>query len=178
MASDRGRGKSVTLERREFLRRSGVGLAALLLGGSAAWAEPREPRFGVDVCPYCNMTVVDLRFTAQLVTPTGLVHQYDAIECLADHLAGHGPPAPQVAELYLADRAASARESAAFLAADDATLLHHPRLRTPMGGGLAAFAAVEAAEAFAAAQRLSGASLLTWREVVARAQDAPWVPDY
>lgn len=153
-------------------------MAALLLGGVRAWAAPRETRYGVDVCPYCNMTIVDLRFTAQVVTPTGLAHHYDAIECLADHLAGHGPTPPPVAELYLADRQASSREQAALLSADEAFVLHHPRLRTPMSGGLAAFASARAAEEFAEAQRLAGAELMTWDEVMERAVERPWVPDY
>ncbi|HRN18186.1 MAG: nitrous oxide reductase accessory protein NosL [Trueperaceae bacterium] len=173
MTSRRGR-----LSRREFLRRVGAGAAVALLPRALVGAAPRETNYGVDVCPYCNMTIVDLRFTAQVVTPTGLVLNYDAIECLADHLAGHGPVPPLVEEVYVADRQASTREAAVLLPAAEAVLLHHPRLRTPMGGGLAAFTSKEAAEAFATAQRYTGAELLGWAEVLERAAMTPWVPDY
>jgi len=166
------------IDRRTFIRKTGHTLGAVLLWSQRAWADPRPVTFGVDVCPYCNMTVVDLRFTAQVVTPTGLVHHYDAIECLADHLMGHGPRPPEVAETYLADRAVSSRDEAAFLEVEEAVVLHHARLRTPMGGGLAAFADRAAAEEFAAAGRLAGAEYLTWREVLERGRDRPWVPDY
>ena len=166
------------LGRREFLRRAGAAAAVALLPRALVEAAPRETQYGVDVCPYCNMTIVDLRFTAQVVTPTGLVLNYDAIECLADHLAGHGPVPPVVEESYVADRQASTRESAVLLATADAVLLHHPRLRTPMSGGLAAFASKETADAFAAAQRYTDAELLTWDEVLERAAITPWVPDY
>jgi len=160
------------------LRRAGAAAVVVLLPRSPAEAAPRAARYGVDVCPYCNMTIIDLRFSAQVVTPTGVVFNYDAIECLADHLAGHGPLPPVVEEAYVADREASSRESAALLNASEAYVLHHPRLRTPMGGGLAAFASKDAADAFAVAQRYPDAELLTWAAVLERAAITPWVPDY
>lgn len=166
------------MDRRSFLILSAKALTAMLLPWQLGRAAPRATVYGVDVCPYCSMTVADLRFTAQVVTPTGLVHNYDAIECLADHLAGHGPTPPEVAEAYLADRGASSREEVSYLAADEAVLLHHPRLRTPMGGGLAAFVEPEAASAFAAANRLADARVLTWQQVLEEAADRPWVPGY
>jgi copper chaperone NosL len=124
------------------------------------------------------MTVVDLRFAAQVVTPTGLVHSYDAIECLADHLMGHGPQPPDVAEAYLSNYYASTREEVDYIAAQEAVVLHHARLRSPMGGGLAAFESEAEASAFAAANRLTGAEVVTWEEVLAAGGQRPWVPDY
>ncbi|MCC6312060.1 MAG: nitrous oxide reductase accessory protein NosL [Trueperaceae bacterium] len=166
------------IDRRTVLRMTGYALGAALLGSQRAWADPRAIAFGVDVCPYCSMTVVDLRVTAQVVTPTGLVHHYDAIECLADHLMGHGPTPPDVAETYLANRAASTREDVVFLHAEKAVVLCHARLRPPLGGGLAAFADRAAAVEFAAAGRLSRAEVLSWSEVLERGRGHPWVPEY
>jgi nitrous oxide reductase accessory protein NosL len=52
-----------------------------------------------------------------------------------------------------------------WLRAEDAAFLRSPALRTPMGGGLAAFAS--AADAGAAAADLGGV-VLTWTEVLAQ----------
>lgn len=166
------------MDRRRFLTAAVALGATALLPGRLAWAEPRGLRLGVDACPYCSMPVIDGRFAAQGVAEGGRVLGYDAIECLLDHLAGHGPPAPTLREAWLADRVASGRESVAWLAAEEATLLHHPRLRTPMGGGLAAFADAEEALDFADANRLDDAETLRWAEARERAAERPWVPPY
>lgn len=164
--------------RRDFIRWGVAGLATLAWPLRRVLGAAHPTTHGVDVCPFCNMTVIDLRFSAQVVTPTGVVHHYDAVECLADHLNGHGPPAPSVLEVYLSDRAVSSREAASYLAADEALVAYHPRLRTPMAGGLAAFADVDSAAVVLEELRLADAELLTWEEVLARGEDHPWVPGY
>ncbi|MDZ7706847.1 MAG: hypothetical protein U5J97_02930 [Trueperaceae bacterium] len=164
------------MDRRRFLTRGLAACAALTL--PAAFADPRELNVGVDACPYCNMPVIDGRFAAQGVSEGGRVLTYDAIECLLDHEAGHGPPPPALRERWLSDRVASGRTSVAWLAADAAVLLHHPRLRTPMGGGLAAFATASEAQTFGASNRLSDAAILDWSEATALAAQRPWVPPW
>jgi len=138
--------------------------------------EPRPLAFGDDRCPACGMAVVDGRFAAQARTEGGRTLVYDAIECLADHLNGHVGPVPTVVAAWLADRLASTRGNATWWPADVAVVLHHPRLRTPMGGGLAAFADLPAAAAFAEAQRLADPTVLTWDETLALGVARPWVP--
>ncbi len=163
------------MDRRRFLRR-GIGLGVALLTSSAR-ADPRALQVGTDTCPYCNMLVIDGRFAAQVVTEGGRILTYDAIECLLDHEAGYGPPPPTVAERWLSNRAASEREGVVWLAAEhEAVLLYHPRLRTPMGGGLAAFAMPQEAHAFANDNRLADAQLLSWSEAATLATERPWVP--
>jgi copper chaperone NosL len=164
------------VDRRRFLTLGLAAGAATALPGGWAWADPRALRIGVDTCPYCSMAVIDGRFAAQAVLSGGRTLTYDAIECLLDHLAGHGPPPPDAAEAWLADRVASGREAVTWLNAEAALLLHHPRLRTPMGGGLAAFASTADARAFAETNRLDGAETLSWDE--ARTVSEPWVPPY
>ena len=68
------------------------------------------------------------------------------------------------------------RRRAVWLPVDAAVVLHHPRLRTPMGGGLAAFGDVAAALAFAEANALADATTYAWAEVVALGVARPWVP--
>jgi len=172
--------RHLRLSRRAALRRLAA-LAGLVLFGARASAQPAapEPRpvaIGDDRCPACGMAVVDARFAAQARTDGGRTLIYDAVECLADHLNGHAGPAPEVAAAWLADRVVSTRAVAAWWPAREATLLHHLRLRTPMGGGLAAFGDHLAALAFAEAQRLADPTVLTWDEVLELGIARPWVP--
>lgn len=159
------------MERRTFL-------ALLLKGLVAGWAiaQPRPLQAGVDRCPYCNMTVIDGRFAAQLITPLGRHYHYDAIECLVDHLNGHGPPVPEVAGLYAADFARSTVSDAHYLAVAALLFLHHPRIRTPMGGGLVAFSEKAAAERFSAERRLRDVRTLNWDALLSEGAARPWVP--
>ena len=151
-----------------------VGLGSAAAQG-APGASPRAVRRADDRCPACGMAVMDARFAAQAVTEGGRVLVYDAVECLADHRNGHAGPVPTVAIEWLADRNASRADLAVWRHAEESIVLFHPRLRTPMGGGLAAFATTEAAWAFAQAGNLADATLLTWAEVLEQGVDRPWV---
>lgn len=166
-----------SLSRRAVLRLLAMAPLALLAGlpARAATRGPRPVQLVDDRCPACGMAVMDARFAALAVTDGGRTLVYDAVECMADHRNGHAGPAPSVAEAYLADRAASSREEAVWCDVDDAVVLHHPRLRTPMGGGLAAFCSDDAARAFAEAQGYGEPRLLGWREVLEVGADRPWV---
>jgi copper chaperone NosL len=145
-------------------------------GADASVAPPRPVRRGEDRCPACGMAVIDARFAAQARDPGGRTHVYDAIECLIDHRNGHNGPVPGDGPAWVADRVASTATEATWLTVDAAVLLHHPRLRTPMGGGLAAFVDVPAALDFATAQGLDGATTYAWAEVMALGVPRPWVP--
>jgi len=154
-----------------------------LIGLGVPWslqvlAEARPVRVGVDVCPYCNMTVIDARYAAQMVTRTGKVYSYDAIECLVDHLNGYGGPRVEPRELYAADFAASTAKAAAEKPVNELVFLYHRRIRTPMGGGLVAFAQSEDADRFVRERRLGGVRRLTWAELVAEGKQHAWVPPY
>jgi len=171
---------SLPISRRGLVKRALAVLGMLLVGRGAAEGVALPPArpvaIGEDRCPACNMAVFDARFAAQAHTLGGRVLVYDAIECLADHLAGHAGEVPLIVGAYLADRVASERGAAAWLPAEEAVLLYHPALRTPMGGGLAAFAEAEAAHAFADAGRLAEPQLLDWETVLERGLERPWVP--
>ena len=189
--------RGVDVERRRTLKRVGLMLVGALLAplpGAVAWAQraavatadeaarrdegpgPGPVQVGADRCPYCSMSVIDARFAAQQVTVTGRVHVYDAIECLVDHLAGHGGPPLADGWCFVADHATSTRETASLVGVHEAYLRHHPRLRTPMGGGLVAFADETAAAAFVAERGLADVQDWEWDALVARSRERPWVP--
>ena len=181
--------------RRRALRRIAAFLLAAVAGPTAlAWARddgsvspddaarrdddpgPAPVAVGSDRCPYCSMSVIDARFAAQQVTATGRVHVYDAIECLVDHVAGHGGPALTAGWCFVADYAASSRGAATLVSVHDATILHHARLRTPMGGGLVGFGDEASAADFVRERGLADAHVWSWDALVTRARERPWVP--
>jgi copper chaperone NosL len=151
---------------------AGLGAAA---AQGAAGATPRPVQRADDRCPACGMAVMDARFAAQALTDGGRTLVYDAVECMADHRNGHAGPVPVMVAAWLADRGASRADEAVWCDADTAVVVHHPRLRTPMGGALIAFETVEDANAFVATQGLAGATFLTWAETLEEGVDRPWV---
>ncbi|AWR85461.1 nitrous oxide reductase accessory protein NosL [Meiothermus taiwanensis] len=141
-------------------------------------AAPRPLRVGVDACPYCNMTLLDARYAAQMVTSTGRVYHYDDVGCLLDHLLGYGGPKATPREVYVADFAASERQAARFLPAQQAYFLYHERIRTPMGTGLLAFASPGALEAYLREKPQHAGEQLRWNNLLARGRQRAWVPGY
>ncbi len=165
------------MNRRTFLKALTLFAVPWAFKGQAA---PRPVKIGVDLCPYCFMYVIDGRFVAQVVLETGKFYNYDAIECLADHVNGYAAYGPTVRvepkEWYLADYRRSSGRKSVLIPADEAVIVYHTRIRTPMGGGLAAFRTRAEAEAFVEERRLRGARFLTWQELLQEGKEHPWVP--
>lgn len=118
---------------------------------------PRPLVAGTDACEFCRMTVSDVRFGAEIVSRTGRVHTFDAIECLASfHL--NAEARDDVRGVYVTDF-----ESGRLLPADSAVFVRGGSLRSPMGRSLAAFAPGTSEAALI--QRYGG-SVLRWNEVL------------
>ena len=118
--------------------------------------EPEPINFGLDVCAYCSMTIVDRQRASQVVSDKGKVAKFDAIECMINHLEEVDPErigmvlcttyeAP--GELYDATRA---------------TYLVSPELPSPMGANLTAFGDDELARE--TVENVSG-ELYNWEEI-------------
>jgi copper chaperone NosL len=111
-------------------------LAALTGCGGA----PRELVAGLDACEYCRMTISDTRFGGQVISATGKVHTFDAIECLASYVLEandqRGMPRIRVADF----------ESARLILVDSAVFLESSSIASPMGRSLVAFAAADSSD--------------------------------
>jgi copper chaperone NosL len=46
---------------------------------------PEPIEYGIDNCAYCQMTIVDKQYGAELVSDKGKIYKYDAIECMVHH---------------------------------------------------------------------------------------------
>lgn len=132
-------------------------LAVLLFAGCAV--EPRPIHIGSEECAHCRMVISEPRFAAQALTTRGMAYKFDSIECMADFLAG--PEAPEAERLH-STWVADFSEPGRWIPADDAYFLYAEALRTPMGMGLAAFAAEKEAGEHAAV--LEGRTL-RWSDV-------------
>jgi copper chaperone NosL len=115
-------------------------IAAGLLAGCRPVDISRPPtvRFGEEACASCRMIISDERFAAALVTAAGEALKFDDIGCLLKHEAGQ--LRPDVAYWVRDSR------SGGWLDAWEATFVHSASIVSPMGYGLAARPAGQAAD--------------------------------
>ncbi|MBO6534586.1 MAG: hypothetical protein JJ966_00100 [Balneolaceae bacterium] len=79
---------------------------------------------------------MDDKHAAQIVTNTGKVYVYDSIECMLRSLEFYGENADQIVVMDF-------NNPGSYLNASEATYLIAPRLPSPMGANLSAFATGE-----------------------------------
>ena len=130
--------------------------AAVALAAGACGSGP-QPIVAGDPCARCHMPVADARFGAELVTKTGIVRKYDAIECLARDLEESAVAADRVASLWVVPFDAPGT----LVPAEQAVYVHSPARRSPMGLDLTAFTR----DADLASLGLGDAPVLDWRAV-------------
>ncbi len=107
--------------------------------------------YGKDACAHCKMTIMDKRFSAEIVNQKGRVFKFDDVVCLrafTQEIPG--------SMLFVNDYTGKQTEP---LNAATAVFLHHENFKSPMAGNLPAFAGAEAA---AALKDSLGLELLTW----------------
>lgn len=136
-------------------------LSVVAVAGSlAACSREAVPvRYGRDECAHCKMTMVDPRFGAELITPKGKALVFDDLTCLFQYEQANPGQAGDRAEFYVIDFAQPGR----LIPAPTAHYLLDDRLRSPMGGGLAAFG--DAASRAQAQHQLGGSRALAWSEL-------------
>jgi copper chaperone NosL len=138
-------------------------IAAVLLAPLALLAcsiEPEPVHVGAEECAHCSMLISDRRFAAQVLNTKGRAWKFDSIECLRGFIqAGTLQPA-DVHSAWVTDAAAGTE----WVAADAAYFLRSPAVSSPMGGGLIAYAAEDAARA---ARADVGGEVLSWDDLLA-----------
>lgn len=140
--------------------RVAVPAAALLTLAACAGSRPFPIAIGEDGCDHCHMTVIDPRYTAELLTTTGKGYRFDDIACLAAFLAGGTVPRERQGQAWVNDFLHPGQ----WLKAEDAAYLQSDSLHTPMGSGLIALGAGDPIDSLRAA--LSG-TRLNWAAVLA-----------
>ena len=66
--------------------RNALLLISLIAMIASCAPEPREIDYGLELCSFCKMTVVDKGYAAEAVTSKGKVHVFDAAECMIHYM--------------------------------------------------------------------------------------------
>lgn len=135
--------------RRGFMRcaacSSVMAVAAIVSAGCGArpsGPQPPDIAFGRDVCEQCGMIISEARFACATVLDDGSSHKFDDIGEMVMYHFDH--PDQQVTAYFVHDY-----NTEAWTRAEPAFYVQSDNIKTPMGHGLAAFAAKTDAEAYA-----------------------------
>lgn len=117
-------------------------LTIVIVAGFIAACEPeaRPINFGEEACSYCHMTIVDERYAAQLVSSTGKVHSFDAVECMLNYKQEHSRE-------WSMQRVCNYHSPGKLMPAEQAFYLRSEELPSPMGAYITPVAPREKAEA-------------------------------
>ncbi|MBI4308341.1 MAG: nitrous oxide reductase accessory protein NosL [Chloroflexi bacterium] len=139
-------------------------LAALVLvvgacGAPPGVARPPEVRYGRSVCDRCGMIISDERFACGYVLKSGETRIFDDIGEMVEELRERRPID---AAVFVHDY-----ETKGWIRAEGASFVYSVDVRSPMGGGLAAFTSRERAQALASRY---GEAAVTWDKLLAGEQ--------
>jgi copper chaperone NosL len=113
-------------------------LSATLLLSSCS-VGPKEIDFGTDNCDYCQMTISDERFGAEVVTKKGRIYKFDDLHCLKSFVNDDIVENENVHSLWTVDFASPK----SLIAVDKSNFVLDMNLRSPMGSNIAAFSSLE-----------------------------------
>lgn len=129
-----------------------------LLGACSHAPEPI--RYGKDACAHCKMTIMDKRFSSELVTAKGKVFKFDAAECMAAYLKENPVQAADPKSNFLVS---DFNQPGQLSDARKAWFLRDGSISSPMGGNLAAFSTRVAAQR---AQHDPAANICDWTSLL------------
>lgn len=118
--------------------------------------EPVPIQLNKDVCAYCQMTISDGRFGAELVTVKGRTYPFDDVQCLIEYKKEHKDQ--EVFASYVNDYS----QKNILIKASDAVFITHPEIKSPMGGNFAAFSNAQSAESYIKKWNIQ---VLNWKDI-------------
>lgn len=113
----------------------------ILLLFAACEVAPQKIEYGSDACHFCDMTIVDSKFAAQMVTSKGKAYKYDAIECMIHSYHEEFKDTEMAYKLVV-----DFENPGTFINAEDAGYLISEKIKSPMGKNLSAYQNQEKAE--------------------------------
>ena len=111
-----------------------VSIFALMILASCN-ADPQPLQLGKDNCDFCQMTVSDARFGAEIVTAKGKVFKFDDMHCILAYLKSGVIDKKDIKDIYLVDFSGTHE----LKNRNEMFLLKSDKLHSPMGGNIAAF---------------------------------------
>ena len=128
----------------------------ILLYIVACSAKPQPIDFGNDNCQFCDMTIMDNKHAAELVTVKGKVFKFDAIECMLRYIARTDKQ--EYAYQLISDYSSPGE----LVIAEQSMYLISKNLPSPMGAFLSGFLSDEAANL---AMEENGGALYNWEQI-------------
>ncbi len=111
------------------------GISILLLNLASCSTEPEPLNYGMDVCHFCKMTLVDKKFGAELVTDKGKVFKFDDLNCFLNFYNSDYEETNHFSHVLVVDYSIPGK----LIPAKDAFYLKSADIRSPMDGQVAAF---------------------------------------
>ena len=139
----------------KFYSKSLIGTFALLYL-LACSVEPKPIDYGHDNCQFCDMTIMDNKHAAEVVTTKGKIYKFDAIECMLRYVN-------RTAELEYAYLLISDYSNPGELVdAEQSIYLVSKNLPSPMGEFLSGFSSESEAKL---AMEENGGILYNWEQI-------------
>jgi len=117
----------------------------------------QEIDYGADNCSFCEMTIVDNRHSAELVTSKGKVYKFDAIECMIRYSKRN------INTKYAHQLVANFLIPGQLVDAKKSTYLISKNIPSPMGEYLSGFDTSESANI---THKKNGGTLYTWEQLL------------
>jgi copper chaperone NosL len=119
-------------------------------------AKPKPIEYGIDNCAFCDMTIMDDKFSAELVTEKGKVFKFDAIECMLRYQ--YRKPEQNYSIYLIADHS----NPGELVDATTSTFLISNQIPSPMGSYLSGYKSDSDAQA---TMNSNGGAIFNWEQI-------------
>ena len=143
------------IDMKDQMRKIMVLLIGIVLQGCTTGISPIE--YGRDECHFCGMSVIESQYGAEVVTDTGKIRKFDAIECMVRYVRGN--PNLQFDAIVVN----TFDQPGKLLKAESCTYLISSELPSPMGAFLTAFSSKEKAIAM---QKERAGRIYSWKDIL------------
>jgi copper chaperone NosL len=114
--------------------------------------------YGHDECDYCQMTIVDNKYGAEIVNKQGKAFKFDAAECMLRYIIHGEISEPDIALTFVTDLTKPGK----FVDAQKSFYLISDKLPSPMGAYLSSFEDKKTASEY---HDKHGGELYSWNEL-------------
>ena len=109
-----------------------IGLSTTMVSCSVS---PQPLKLGVDNCAFCQMTVSNVRFGAEILTKKGKALKYDDISCMVSDMKQKNIPESEINTIYSVDFCGDHQ----LIDVKTSFFFMSENLKSPMGANVASF---------------------------------------
>jgi len=120
--------------------------------------KPEPFSYGKDICADCNMTIMDPKFGAELITEKGKIYKFDDAHCVLEFIKSNKVKPADIAQTVFIDY----ENDKNFLDVESLFFVVSPQLKSPMNSNAAAFSNKQKADKMAS--EING-EVKTWQEL-------------